>query len=116
MDGEATYYTIQNDVFEEFGAMTEDSNIFYEDVKKGDMVKSFEAWLFSDKRHENEISFPDAVESTYGAHVMFYTGNERQAWYAAVETDVLEKDSEKWYEDAKAAVDVTFKDYWDKIS
>lgn len=115
-DGEATYYTIQKDVFEEFGAMTEDSNIFYEDVKKGDMVKSFEAWLFSDKRHENEISYPDAVESTHGAHVMFYTGNERQAWYAAVETDVLKKDSEKWYENAKSAVDVTFKDYWDKIS
>lgn len=103
-DGEK-YYTIDKDKFEEYGKKyTGDSNVFYEEVAKGDMVEPFEKWLFDDSRVENEISYPSLVESTYGFHIMFFTGEcDEETWFIDCRNDLIDDDYEIWYEEQQKA-------------
>jgi len=98
------YYTIDESVFEEYGdAFTEDSNVFYDDVEVGEMVETFNDWLFDDARIEGEISYPDAIQTTYGYHIMYYRGNERPAWRAEVYEDLSSDAYSTWRDAAEAA-------------
>lgn len=45
----------------------------YENVKTGDMVEEFDAWCFDDSRKVGDTGL---VKTTYGYHVMFYSGDE----------------------------------------
>ncbi|MBE6594451.1 MAG: hypothetical protein E7644_01495 [Ruminococcaceae bacterium] len=103
-DGEK-YYVIDKDKFEEYGKKyNEDSNIFYEEVAKGDMVAPFENWLFDSARVDNEISYPAAVESTYGFHIMFFTGEcNEETWFIDCRNDLIDDDYEVWYEGQQKA-------------
>ena len=115
-----TYYHMEKDAFKEYGeAYTEDSNVFYEDVKRGDMVAEYEEWLYADERIKNEVS-PTAVKTTYGYHVMFYDGHgEDINWIVDAKEAISTKDYEEWY---KAVAEVckskieTNADYWSKIN
>ncbi|MBQ8338855.1 MAG: hypothetical protein IJY16_00205 [Clostridia bacterium] len=103
-DGEK-YYVIDKDKFEEYGKKyNEDSNIFYEEVAKGDMVAPFENWLFDSARVDNEISYPAAVESEYGFHIMFFTGEcDEESWFVDCRTDLIDDDYKVWYEGQQKA-------------
>ena len=77
-----TVYTIDTEVFEEFGSYyNEDVNVTYDDVTLGQMVIEFESWLFDEDRVANEITYPAAVETDYGQHIMFYYGD---SWYCDI--------------------------------
>lgn len=87
------YYKIDKAVFEEYGQIyTEDSSVFYEDVYEGQMVAEFEDWLFDDARVEGEISYPEAIKSTYGYHIMFYVGESRETWESNIHSTIAGKD------------------------
>ena len=45
----------------------------YENVKTGDMVEEFDAWCFDESRKYGDTGI---VRTTYGYHVMFYSGEE----------------------------------------
>ena len=45
----------------------------YENVKTGDMVEEFDAWCFDENRKVGDTGL---VRTTYGYHVMFYSGDE----------------------------------------
>lgn len=106
-DGE-TYYVIDKDVFEEYGKIyTEDSNVFYTDVKPGDMVEEFEKWLMDSSRKVGEISYPDAVKTSYGYHIMTYTGDEKIGWKEEIRTSLADTDFENWYDGEKEKITVT---------
>ena len=45
----------------------------YEDVKTGDMVPEFDAWCFDESRKVGDTGM---VKTTYGYHVMYYSGDE----------------------------------------
>ena len=45
----------------------------YENVKTGDMVEEFDAWCFDESRKYGDTGI---VKTTYGYHVMFYSGEE----------------------------------------
>ena len=47
----------------------------YENVKTGDMVEEFDAWCFDGSRKYGDTGI---VKTTYGYHVMFYSGEEAQ--------------------------------------
>ncbi len=86
----------------------EDSNIFYTDVKKGDMVESFENWLF-DAKLVGEIGL---VESTYGWHVMYYDGenvSKTEGWEVSAEEGALSTKINDWFEALPYEVEVNDK-------
>lgn len=92
------YYYIEKDAFEEYGQLyTEDSNIFYEEVQRGDMVPELDAWIYDDTRIQNEVS-PTVVKASYGYHIMFYDGHgEEMNWLADVKNDITSGAYEQWY-------------------
>ena len=101
-------YFIDEAVFEEYGKIfNEDSNIFYNDVKVGDMVEEFNDWIFDAGRVEGEISYPTAVQTTYGSHIMYYRGNEQPAWRAEVREELSDSAYTAWKEKADAAYEAT---------
>ncbi|MBE6555925.1 MAG: hypothetical protein E7663_06875 [Ruminococcaceae bacterium] len=94
------YYVIDKDVFKEYGeTYTEDANVFYEEVKTGDMVAEFEDWLFDTIRVEGEISYPSAIKTDYGYHIMYYAGEGDTAqWVYDVKDALVSADYDAWYE------------------
>jgi len=63
----------------------------YENVKTGDMVPEFDAWCFDDSRKHGDTGI---VKTTYGYHVMFYSGEEALWIYETREAVRSEKISE----------------------
>ncbi|MBE6629728.1 MAG: hypothetical protein E7624_02625 [Ruminococcaceae bacterium] len=107
-EGDVTYYTIDKAVFEAYGKQyTEDGNVFYEDVYVGQMVATFENWLFDPARVVGEISEP-AVESPYGYHTMFYVGNEKPVWKDTVRSALAEQAYGAMMEQMEAGTDFTY--------
>ena len=108
------YYKVDKDVFEQYGnTYTEDSNVFYDNVYKGQMVAEFENWLFDAVRVEGEISYPEPVETDYGYHIMYYVGNEIEAWKSDIRIDLSDADNTAYLESIQAAHPVTFnRDYY----
>ena len=87
---------ISKEKFEEFGKVTHDSNVFYDNVNKGDMVEEFENWLFDEARFEGEIGL---VETTYGWHIMYFGGeSEEVAWRLSAHESATDADLEAWFE------------------
>ena len=85
-----TYLFVDKDAFGAYGkAYTEDSNVFYDDVEKDQMVKAFEEWMFDAARVEGEMS-NGGVATEYGHHVMLYVGNEKNAKEHAVKEKLAE--------------------------
>ena len=81
--------------FEEFGKVTHDSNVFYEDVNKGDMVAEFEDWLFAAK----EVGELGLVKTSYGWHIMYYGGeSEDVAWRVSAEEGAAGEDMSDWFD------------------
>ena len=70
----------------------------YENVKTGDMVPEFDAWCFDENRKVGDTGM---VKTTYGYHVMFYSGDEA-LWIYKCREAVRE---EKIGEFVKAAVE-----------
>ena len=109
-EGGVTYYVIDKDVFEEYGNIyTGDGSVFYEKVGAGQMVEEFEDWLFDAARKEGEISYPEAVETTYGYHIMMYCGNQKDAWSHNIRTTLSGEDYEDYMADLKENAPITFK-------
>ena len=87
---------ISKEKFEEFGAKTHDSNVFYDGVKKGDMVEEFEDWLFE----ETVVGNVGLVETTYGWHIMYYGGEaEKDLWRVIANENATAEDISTWYTD-----------------
>ncbi len=114
------YWAVDKEKFEEFAEIyNEDSNIFYDDVARGDMVDSFDAWLYDESRIEGEISYPKAVSTQYGYHIMFYAGEgEDINWEVDVREKMLSEEYKEWYEavDAEAEIFVSENEsHWKKL-
>ena len=92
---------ITKDAFEAAGkTVTHDSNVFYEDVNKGDMVAEFEEWLYA-ATTEGEIGL---VKTSYGWHIMYYGGeSEQDAWRPTAHDGATAEEMETWFADKQAA-------------
>ncbi len=117
-NGKRNYSSVNKSVFEAYGkAYTEDSNVFYNNVEKGQMVQPFEEWLFDQTRAENEIS-DGFVKTDYGCHVMLYVGNEGSAFEYSVRAHLSEDTYNEWVEQilGKTAYTDGDKTLWDLIA
>lgn len=106
-DDGTNYYVIDKDAFEEYGlAYTEDSNVFYDDVKKGEMAAEFNNWMFDASRLENEIT-DEPVKTSYGYHIMFYVGNETETWKGEIKNTIASEDQTAYLEGVQTTHPVT---------
>ena len=86
------------EAFEKLGnEKTDDSSVIYEGVKKGQMVESFENWMFDEARTVGETGI---VETEYGYHVMFYVGEGNLVWENNAHDGVVGELFEAWLESA----------------
>lgn len=118
-DGKTTYQVIDKDKFEAYGKdYTEDSNVFYEDVARGDMVAEFDEWLYNPNRQQGEIS-DGGIKTTYGYHVMFYNGaSQKINWIEDAREQLASDDYEAWYKDVSEATSIENEKYqknWKKL-
>jgi hypothetical protein len=82
--------------FEKLGEeKTDDSNVVYEGVTKGQMVEAFENWIFDEARTVGETGI---VETEYGYHVMFFIGDGKLAWENTAHSGVLNDLFTDWVE------------------
>lgn len=74
---------------------TEDSNVFYYNVKDGEMVTEFNDWLFDEARVSGDVEIVKTED--YGYHIMYYIGDgERCEWQADCASAIVsEKSSAK---------------------
>ncbi|MBR2464270.1 MAG: hypothetical protein IKB41_02410 [Clostridia bacterium] len=113
-DGEAYYY-MDKHIFEAYGEeYTEDSNVFYENVKRGDMVAAFDEWIYDINRISNEVSL---IKTSYGYHIMFYDGETEQInWVEKAITPIINADYENWYAMAKESTFIDSNYYKENIN
>lgn len=94
-----TFYVMDDSVFEAYGKQyTSDGSVLYDNVKQNQMVKRFERWLFDSTRVVGEVSYPAAVETEYGYHIMMYRGDEKPAWSYAIRVSLAEGQYDAWME------------------
>lgn len=87
-----SYLAGQKSKFNTYGELyTGDSNVFYYGVEPGQMVAEFNDWMFDKSRVEGEVSY---VKSEYGYHIMFYVGDECEAWYYEIRNELSAADLE----------------------
>ena len=86
--------SLTKEKFEEFGKVTHDSNVSYEDVAKGDMVEEFEDWLFA----AETVGEVGLVKTTYGWHIMYYGGEaEKDLWRTSAQANAAYEDLDTWF-------------------
>lgn len=96
-DNGYVWYSIEEDVFNEFGSYyTDDSNVFYDDQRIGTFVTPFDNWRIDDARREGEISYPNAVETEFGYHIMYYRGVQ---WSHEIGNTIVENQYTEYCED-----------------
>lgn len=82
----------------------------YEDVYPGQMVTNFNDWCFAEGRTAGDTGI---VESEYGYHIMFYSGDSTTTYRQYLITeDLRSADTTTWYNgllDAQVATALTFK-------
>ncbi len=64
----------------------EDGSSLYENVREGEMVQTFNDWLFDNAR---QIGDSDIVETDYGYHIMYFAGEGSAVWQAEVKNAIL---------------------------
>lgn len=65
----------------------EDSNSLYENVTEGEMVETFNDWIFDETRKEGDTGI---VETEYGYHVMYFEGEGNAKWQTEAYSAMLE--------------------------
>ena len=73
----------------------------YTNVPKGQMVESFEEWIFDDARQSGDTGI---VKSEYGYHIIYFVGNEPAQWYTEAESTLRDADYGDWYEELVSTV------------
>ena len=75
----------------------------YTRVAKGQMVAAFEDWCFDSSRKVGDTGI---VETPYGFHVMYFSGEDLPRWEALVTTDLAGEGYNTYVTDLTAACDI----------
>ncbi len=66
----------------------------YTRVYQGQMVSEFNDWIFDANRKVGDV---DIVETTYGYHVMFFSGTDLPRWQAVVSDELASEEVTAYY-------------------
>jgi len=58
----------------------------YENVGKGQMVETFDAWIFEEGRQAADTGL---VKSEFGYHIMYFVGTGEDAWYTYARPELI---------------------------
>ena len=75
----------------------------YEAVTKGQMVASFNDWIFDDARKPGDTQI---VETDYGYHVMYFVGDNAEAWYVNIENTLRTNKMQEYITNLTADMEV----------
>ncbi len=84
---------------------TEDSSVFYTNVAKNYMEQNFEDWIYDESRTVGEV---DIIETSYGAHIMYFVGDGETAWEATARDGVYSDKYTEWYNTQKEVADISY--------
>lgn len=79
----------------------------YEDVYQGEMVPTFNDWVFDASRKPGDTGI---VKTDYGYHIMYFVGDSIAAWKSSIDAVMRRDDYSKKYEELKKAVTIDFDD------
>ena len=99
---EDAFAALANEYSEDTGSNT--SGGLYEQVTPGQMVDSFDQWIFDENRKEGDV---DIIESEYGYHIMYYVGNRDYVYRASLRTTHTQDDYSSWLEQAEKDAGIT---------
>ena len=71
----------------------------YEGVYVGEMVTAFNDWCFDSSRQVGDTGL---VETNYGVHVMYYSGNGEPVWKSTAKTGIQYDKMDSWYTQQQA--------------
>lgn len=80
----------------------------YTEVYQGQMVETFNDWCFDSSRKPGDTG---VVETQYGAHVMYFVGEDLPRWQSQVVSDLKSADYSEWVEGLSADSTVTRSDF-----
>ncbi len=90
---------------------TEDGNGdvggLYENVQQGQMVDTFNDWIYDSDRKEGDVGI---VETDYGYHVMYFAGNGVVCWRIRAEGYLRQEDAAEALEGLKTTHSVAYDD------
>ncbi len=75
----------------------------YSNVKPGDMVEAFDAWIYDDARKEGDTGL---VKSEFGWHVMYFAGRNEPSWKISAKNALVSDTMTAWLEELVADYEV----------
>ncbi len=103
--GADAFAALANEYSEDTGSNTNGG--LYENVGKGEMVESFDAWIYADGRKAGDTGI---VKSDYGYHVMFFVGEGEIAWHVQADNALKNAQYSKDSAEINAKYVTTFDD------
>ena len=106
--GEATedsFGELANRVSEDPGSNT--TGGLYTSVVEGQMITEFNDWCFDEARQTGDSGL---VETSYGVHVMYFSGKGDPIWKANTIQEMRGSEFENWFTEQKDKYEVTFDD------
>ena len=80
----------------------------YEGVYKGQMVTEFNDWCFDEAR---EIGDTEIVKTSYGYHIMYFSGIGDQYWLTLADNGLRSEDYNEWYTETSANFNTSVKSF-----
>jgi parvulin-like peptidyl-prolyl isomerase len=103
--GADAFAALANEYSEDTGSNTNGG--LYENVGKGEMVETFDAWIYADGRKAGDTGI---VKSDYGYHVMFFDGEGEIAWHVQADNALKNAQYSKDSAEINAKYVTTFDD------
>ena len=106
-NGDATedsFAALANTYSEDTGSNTNGG--LYEAVTQGQMVTSFNDWIFDVARKPGDT---DIVESEYGYHIMYFVGDNAEQWYVNIENTLRSNKMQEYITNLTADIEVVDK-------
>ncbi len=79
----------------------------YENVGKDEMVEEFNDWIYDEDRKVGDL---DIVETSYGAHIMYFVGDGIEKWKADAEDALKGEQYDKEIEELQKKFPVVYND------
>ncbi len=90
---EDAFAKLANEHTEDPGSSTNGG--LYEKVYPGQMVDSFDNWIFDESRKVGDV---EIIESDYGYHIMYFVGNKDFSYRSTIRTSNTQDDYSSWLE------------------
>ncbi|MEI3266163.1 MAG: peptidylprolyl isomerase [Frisingicoccus sp.] len=101
---EDSFAALANTYSEDTGSNTNGG--LYEAVTQGQMVTSFNDWIFDAARKPGDT---DIVESEYGYHIMYFVGDNAEQWYVNIENTLRSNKMQEYITNLTADIEVVDK-------